>query len=608
MSEFQAEGARFTQHNLVTKEHTVFAQEALLMFDRLRNKLTAVVTAGATAVATMISPLINAQPAEAIDAPKATIGMPFEGRWAFNAIVNPPYTDANSSHPAVHNAYGFDWATDLYAGENTEVKVYGSSEQGTVTFKRSSTSDTCPKPDKQVAGRGVTFDVLVEGSKVGQVKYDHLDLVDVGDQPIASGTKIGEITTEPLDASCYQTRHAHIQFLNSTHYSCYVDHGRPGETILAPGTSLGIIGSTNTSGKQVCDASSGGGGQTPAPQPGPTFRPAMVQRPTTGETDVAVVGPGNSLVFYYNAVGSPVWGSMVVPGAQAHSTPAMLQRPSGETTIAARGPNNSLNFYFNDAGSREWHRLPVAYADTTYGDPAMIQRPNGQTVIAVRGPNDALDLYINDQGSPYFMRFTVPGAVALSDPDIIERPSGETDIAVQGRDHSLDFYYNPPGTQIWARSPVAIPGWAHSDPKILQRPSGETDIVVEGPNNSLDFYYNPQGGGWGRVQAAGPGTTFTAGDTPAAVQRSSGETDIAVRGRDNTANFYYNQQGSRLWGLSPVAVNGHNLRMPAIAQRQTTGETDLAVIGPDGRLFFFMNDAGSNAWGMVPIAGAHSAS
>jgi len=41
--------------------------------------------------------------------------------------------------------------------------------------------------------------------------------------------------------------------------------------------------------------------------------PAVVQR-SNGETDVVVEGPNNSLMYYYNAFGSPNWGSLLVGG------------------------------------------------------------------------------------------------------------------------------------------------------------------------------------------------------------------------------------------------------------------------------------------------------
>ncbi len=203
--------------------------------------------------------------------PQAIVGMPFSGQWANESRVAPPYNNETSSHPSVHDAYGFNWATDLFAPKDTAVNVYGSSPQGAVTFKRSSISDTCSSYGANIAGKGVTFDVLVNGTEVGKVKYDHLDLEDIGSGSIASGTKIGEVTSEPLHSSCYQVSHAHVQFKNTTsNYSCYVDHGTPGDGTITANTPLGVLGSTNTAEKQACSVTpivGGSAGITGAQKP-----------------------------------------------------------------------------------------------------------------------------------------------------------------------------------------------------------------------------------------------------------------------------------------------------------------------------------------------------
>jgi hypothetical protein len=235
------------------------------LFNKLRNKVTTLIAVGTAALALATGPNLEEQPAYAVNSKQAVIGMPFTGKWAFTNKVTPPYTDSNSSHPSVHNPYSFQWATDLYGAADTEVRVYGSSPQGPVTFKRVSTLDTCSSYGANIAGSGVTFDVLVDGSRVGQVKYDHLDLVDVGNEPIASGAKVGEITSESLHPSCYQVPHAHIQFKNTEgDQSCYMDHGDTGQTLNA-GVALGVLGSSNTNAQEACAETPSGGGTTPPP-------------------------------------------------------------------------------------------------------------------------------------------------------------------------------------------------------------------------------------------------------------------------------------------------------------------------------------------------------
>jgi surface antigen len=344
--------------------------------------------------------------------------------------------------------------------------------------------------------------------------------------------------------------------------------------------------------------------------PGPDFMPAMVQRPS-GETDVAAVGPNNSLVFYYNSQGSGNWGKMVIPGAQAFSTPNMIQRsPSGETDIAVQGPSNSLDFYFNAQGSPNWGKSAVAVPGWVFSAPDMVQRSSGETDIAVQGPSHSLDYYFNDQGSPYWRKIQVARAdTTYSAPKMIQRASGETDIVAQGPDNSLIYYFNAQGSPNWGKLVVAGSGSAYSAPEIVQRPdSGETDIAVQGPNNSLAFYINQLGSiAWSKLIAAGVNTTHNSPNPPSMLQRPGGETDIAIQGPGNQADFYFNAPGSPTWGESIVAVNSYAFRAPVMLQRPG-GESDIVVVGPNNRLDYYYNQQGSPYWAYIPIAGDHSAS
>ncbi|HEV7453895.1 MAG TPA: hypothetical protein VGO07_01405 [Candidatus Saccharimonadales bacterium] len=237
--------------------------------------------AGGALTAFTAEEAVDFTPAYATDAPEALIGMPFAGKWAYNANVNPPYTDVNSSHPSVHEAYGFNWATDLYAAQDTDIKVYGSSAQGPVTFKRSATTDTCSQYGANIAGQGVTFDVLINNTKIGEVKYDHIDPENVGDNPIASGTKIGEVTSEALQSTCFQVRHTHVQFKNTvSNYSCYADHGNPGVSLSA-NDHLGVLGSPNTNAKEACATIPDTTPTAPPPPPPPPLNPFVIRQGNT---------------------------------------------------------------------------------------------------------------------------------------------------------------------------------------------------------------------------------------------------------------------------------------------------------------------------------------
>jgi len=93
-------------------------------------------------------------------AAEVAIGMPFEGRWAYNIKRKPPYTDRNSSHPSVHALYtnGSDWSTDLYAKEGTQVRLLLSSAAGTVRIERRSSGDSC---GSGVGGSRISYNVYL---------------------------------------------------------------------------------------------------------------------------------------------------------------------------------------------------------------------------------------------------------------------------------------------------------------------------------------------------------------------------------------------------------------------------------------------------------------
>lgn len=215
----------------------------------------------------------------------------------------------------------------------------------------------------------------------------------------------------------------------------------------------------NGLGKGLSDSPLPSSGEGTPPASGPTFSPAIVQRPS-GETDIAVVGPGNALHFYMNSQGSLRWDMMPVAGAFVNSTPVMVQRSSGETDIIVQGRNNSLDYYYNFYGNGTWGVSHIAVENWAYSVPAVVQRPNGETDVVVVGPDHTLDFYMNDLGSSLWkmMRIAGPGS-AYSTPAIVQRPSGETDIAVMGPNNSLKLYMNDAGYPTWGHIPVAVNGW-----------------------------------------------------------------------------------------------------------------------------------------------------
>lgn len=233
-------------------------------------------------------------PTASAESNQAVIGMPFTGKWAYNANVNPPWTDSNSSHPSVHHTPGGgDWGTDLYAlGEGDQVRLKVNFPGSNVSFSKISSSTSC--------GQSLRLNVIVNGVTVGWVYYAHMSNV-TSSTSFTNGMVIGTVNS----LGCNPGRHIHVEFKNTTgNYSCYVSHGNPGAS-LAYGANLGLLGAPNAGARQAC-----GGlpseGSTPT---GPVYQ--NIQHIFTGEQDGDIsetyIGTNTSLTTgkYYTAA-SPI--------------------------------------------------------------------------------------------------------------------------------------------------------------------------------------------------------------------------------------------------------------------------------------------------------------
>lgn len=211
--------------------------------DYLHNKWTSLIAIGSALVA-FASPFVKPEAAYADITKQVTIGMPFDGQWAFNTDVSPPYTDSNSSHPSVHHTPGSgDWATDLYSNtEGKAVKLKAKVGAGALSFSWASSTTSC--------GQSVKINALVDGQNVGSIYIAHLsDAVTSGN--ITNGMTLGTVKEITKDGTvCNPGRHVHIEFKNTADYSCYTDHGHPGAS-LNEGDDLGVLGSSNKGAKQL---------------------------------------------------------------------------------------------------------------------------------------------------------------------------------------------------------------------------------------------------------------------------------------------------------------------------------------------------------------------
>lgn len=213
---------------------------------RKRRGITGLVAALALSAALLSG--AEQEPVYADATPPVTIGMPLdEGKWAWTQNVNPPYTDANSSHPSVHHRpAGGDWSIDLYPkADGQEVKLIANSS-GSMGLSWGTASGSC--------GESRRVNVSVGNKQVGWIYVTHLsDAAPTTSNP-TNGMVLGkakEITKD--NKVCNPSRHIHLEFKNSplNTYSCYKDHGNPGKA-LGEGVGIGTLGSDNSGAQQSC--------------------------------------------------------------------------------------------------------------------------------------------------------------------------------------------------------------------------------------------------------------------------------------------------------------------------------------------------------------------
>jgi hypothetical protein len=489
---------------------------------------------------------------------RVTIGMPFTGRWAYNKLVKPPYTDENSSHPSVHEAYGFDWATDLYAAQNTDVKVLGASDQGTVTFQRIGTSDTCAEYGKSIGGWGITFSVLVDGSKIGEVKYDHLDLDDVGDKPIASGTKIGKITSEALHATCYQARHAHIQLRNTEgNYACFTDRGNPGGVEISQGLAIGTVGSDSKVPKQSCDIV-----QAEKPEPYTLARPTAVL--FNGALNVFAKGnDGQIYTQYWNGTG---WTGFSSIGVGMASDPAVIVGGSA-LNVFVRARDGQIYAKYNDGSG--WSGWASLGATVMKGNPKVVQYAGELDVFALGA--DGRPYKNTWQPIPGWGGWSVLSNYMDSSPAAVAY-GNELDVIMRGTNNSI--YRNAWNGSAWG-------GFGDLGCCLVGNPDtvsygGQVDVWGNAPSGHI-WKRTWNGYSWGAWTEMGG---VYAGDPE--VTEYNGDLNVFVRGTDGHIYTRYWSSGGQYWS-GWASIGGDIAGEPTAIQYGS--ELDVFATGTDGKIY-----------------------
>ena len=359
-------------------------------------------------------------------------------------------------------------------------------------------------------------------------------------------------------------------------------------------------------------------------------QPGMFSGPTpNGETDIVVMGPGNTLVFYWSPIGGPMQPPQTIGGPLlTFSSPSVVVRSNngptnGEVDVVAMGPNNSLMYYWNSYApnsssfASSWHSTQIAGPLTTYSAPSLFVRPTGEADIAAQGPDNTLVYYYAMPGANWAsiqVAANLGPLVTYSAPSLFVRASGEVDIAAQGASNSLMYFWNMlPSSSLsfassWNSVPVAGSLTTYSAPSLFVRSSGEADIAAQGPSNSLMYYYAMPGTQWTTLPSVG-----AAYSAPSLVVRSDNDyVGIAVQGASNSLMYFWNTvtPSSSLhppfassWTSTPVASSVSTYSAPSLVIRAPTGdppnEANILVVGPNNSLWYYFSSS-YGSWNPVP--------
>jgi len=488
-------------------------------FDRLHNKWTSLFAVGSALVAFGASPFVKPEAAYADITKQVTIGMPFDGQWAFNTDVSPPYTDSNSSHPSVHHTPGSgDWATDLYSNtEGKVVKLKAKVGAGALSFSWASSTTSC--------GQSVKINTLVDGQNVGSIYIAHLsDAVTSGN--ITNGMTLGTVKEITKDGTvCNPGRHVHIEFKNTADYSCYTDHGHPG-TPLNEGDDLGVLGSSNKGAKQSCSAAetSGTGSITLA-------RPAAAN--FNGALNVFTRGgDGRIYTQYWNGTS---WTGFSSIGGNMVSDPVAIVNGSALNVFALNQDGQIYTKYNNGSGWTGWASMG---SQTMKGNPRVVQYGTELDVFALGtdghpykntwqptsgwGGWSSLGNYMDSSPAPIAYNGELEVIMRGTDNVIYKDTWNGTSWGGFGAIGSCCLAGNPDAIQygsqldVWSNAPAPSngmwkntwSGWASTDtnkavagdPTVIQSGT-ELDILVTGIDGKTYKNTKQQGGNWGGFSA-----------------------------------------------------------------------------------------------------------
>jgi hypothetical protein len=445
----------------------------------------------------IVTPLLTTKHASATT-PQAVIGMPFTGQWAYNKHVDPPYTDSNSSHPSVHHTPGGgNWATDIYAAEGQAVKLDVTYATGALSFSWYSGSTSC--------GQSTRLYVIVDGTTVGWLYFAHLNNA-VTSGTITNGMTLG--TMHDWGSSCNPGLHTHIEFHNSSNYSCYADNGYPG-TLLSYGTNFGVLGSSNTGAQQACSSipsgrltqmsNSGSGWSTSDISNGYSTQGTPWTLWGSGVLDVFVIDAGGGLDQFHVNLSTGTW--TVYPGLTGSNLSGGLSGVMNGTTLnlfAANTDGNLVQMVKPSGGS--WTTSVITGA-TIAGRPAVLWGSSSVSVFA-DATDGSLKQYYTVIGSGTWTVYTISNYSGLAGGVEVYQYGSNTEVfSNNASKHLIQMVAN--GS--WS-SPSDLTTSASATANSVYTPgllwgSSTVDLFPEEPTGALQQYHVTLGsGGWHNYQ------------------------------------------------------------------------------------------------------------
>lgn len=581
MSEYMPEQQAFLEDTQVSDDNLygkVLAGEesSAVIFDRLRSRWNTIVAASAAVLAVSISSPFDVEPAYATGSEIAVIGMPFDGKWAYSGATTAECgSESNqTSHPSCHEITFGDWATDLYASANTEVKLKVEGEGLSFTW------------DKQASGScGQTRRVNVYSNErhLGKVHFTHLKDAASTDQDPTNGMTLGKIA----NLSCNpggSGKHIHVELDNagSTTHSCYSDHSTNDRTAgisVSKSSSIGILGAYNTGTKQRCES------VPESPSPYTLARPAAAN--FNGALNVFTRGgDGQIYTQYWN--GSS-WTGFSSIGGDMVSDPAVIVNGSA-LNVFALNKDGQVYTKYNDGTS--WTGWASLGGQTMRGNPKVLQYGGELDVFA-----------LGTDGHPYkntwqptsgWGGWTSLGNYMDSSPAPVVY-NGELDVIMRGGDNVI--YKDTWNGSTWGGFAAVGGCCLAGNPDVI--PYGnQLDIWSNAPAPSNGLWKNTwNGSSWGGWVNMGSGL---AGD-PEVIQYGS-DLNVFARGNDGQMYTRYWSAANRTW--SDWASTDPNKMIagdPTVVQSGT--ELDIFVTGTDGRTYKNTKQQGGNWGGFSALPG-----